>query len=65
MSRNHRPGEIARMAKAKRDKALERGELRGPSEPRTPAAGPTSFALKAEDPTIRKMIDEALARSGM
>lgn len=46
--------------KAKRERALERAELRQPSEPRAPV-GLTSFPIKVEDPETRKMIDSALA----
>ena len=64
MSRRYSAGETERMARAKRDKALARGEIRGPTEPRTAAAGPTSFAVKVDDPENRRLIDEALARRG-
>mgnify|MGYP001562615510 CR=1 FL=1 len=51
-----------RRARAKRQAALERIEFKYPSAPRRSAAGVTSLAIKAEDPAIRRMIDEALAR---
>lgn len=53
-----------KLAKFRRAKALDRNEFRHPSEPRTPAAGITSFPVKAEDPAVRAMIDEALERRG-
>lgn len=55
---------IEKMAKLKRADALDRPEIRGPSVPRRAAAGVTSAALKVEDPDVRRMIDEALARRG-
>lgn len=51
-------------AKARRATALERNEFRVPSEPRTAPAGATSFPIKAEDPALRRMIDEAVAKRG-
>jgi hypothetical protein len=42
--------------------ALDRPELRIATTPRRPAASPTSFPIKAEDPDTRRIIDEALAR---
>lgn len=51
-----------KMFKARRDSAMGRPELRIPSEPRAPTAGPTSFPVKADDPAVRQMIDEAMAR---
>ena len=62
MPRNLKRGESIRIAKGKRDTALKREELRGPSEPRVSAAGPTSMAVKLEDPETRRIIDEALAK---
>lgn len=56
--KNHLTG----LAKAKRAHALERNEFRTPSEPRVAPDGATSAPIKAEDPEVRKMIDEALAR---
>lgn len=51
-----------RNAKAKREYALERMELRETSTPRVPAAGVTSFPVKAQDETIRRLIEAALAK---
>lgn len=48
--------------KARRQLALDRPELRQPSEARTSPVGPTSYPIKAEDPETRRLIDEALAR---
>lgn len=63
MSRSsRRHGVKANLAKVRRAIALERVEFKYPSEPRKAAAGATSFPLKAEDPNLRAIIDEALAR---
>ncbi len=51
-----------RRARARRESALSRGELRQPTTPRVPAAGPTSMALKRQDPTDALLI-EAYLRS--
>jgi hypothetical protein len=48
-------------AKVRRDSALARLEFRYPSERRTAPAGVTSFSIKAEDPALRKLIDDAVA----
>ena len=64
MPRDHSAAENTRMAKAKRQAALNRNELRQPSVPRVSASGPTSAPVKAEDPETRKMIDAALAKLG-
>lgn len=64
MPRNMRRDESQRRSKAKRDAALARTEFAYPSSPRVAAAGPTSFALKADDPNDRRLIDEALAKRG-
>lgn len=53
--------ETARRAKARREGALARNELRQDSIPREAAAGATSFPIKAEDPATRALIDAALA----
>lgn len=63
MPRDMRASENKRRSKAKREAALARIEFAYPSAPRAPAAGPTSFAIKADDP-YRAMIDEALAKRG-
>lgn len=47
--------------KARRQYAIERNEIRGPTEPRVAPASATSAMMKAEDPDLRRMIDEALA----
>jgi hypothetical protein len=52
----------SKIAKARRQTALDRHEFRYPSDQRISADSPMSAALKAEDPELRKMIDEALAR---
>ena len=62
MSRRYSASEKAKRVRARQDFALERKELRQPSEPRTMPAGPTSFPLKAEDEATRRLIDEALAK---
>ncbi len=62
MTRSLKAHEIERRAKAKRAGALARNELRQPSVPRVSAAGVTSAPVKAQDESIRAMIDEALAQ---
>ena len=64
MPRDFKASENTKRAKARRQAALDRPELRGPSTPRLSAAGPTSMAVKAEDPATRRLIDEALAKRG-
>jgi hypothetical protein len=61
MPRDFRAAENQKRAKARRQGALERNELRQPSAPRQAAAGATSFAVKAEDPSDRAAIDAFLA----
>jgi hypothetical protein len=51
-----------RLARLRRDTALLRAELRGPSEARVSPAGLTSFPIKAEDPETKRMVEEFLAR---
>lgn len=51
-----------RVAKERRARAIARGELRSPTSPRVSSSGVTSFAVKAEDPETRAMIDAFLAR---
>ena len=53
---------VIKVARAKRDKALERNEFRAPSVPREFPSGVTSAPIKVEDMEVRKLIDEALAR---
>lgn len=48
-------------AKARRDHALARIDLRTPSVPRQSAAGPTSHAVKKIDTGTRAAIDAFLA----
>lgn len=62
MPRDLKSHEHKKMARVRRDKALNRIELREPTTPRVSAAGPTSMAIKAEDPATRRMIDEAVAK---
>ena len=62
MPRNHKAKEILRIAKAKRQSALERNEFRYPSEARLPAAGVTSFSIKDVDPETSRMIADFLAK---
>jgi hypothetical protein len=49
-------------AKARRDHALARLDLREPSVPRTAAAGPTSHAVKVVDPEAAAAIATYMAR---
>lgn len=49
-------------ARARRENAILRGELRLPSSERVASGGVTSMAVKAEDPAVRNMIDDFLAR---
>jgi hypothetical protein len=64
MPRNHRANEIVKIARAKRQSALERNELRQPSEARVSAAGVTSFSIKDADPELSRMIADFLAKRG-
>ena len=57
MPRDLRAGENTRRAKARREFALERRDLREATVPRQAAAGPTSHCVKARDPAV----DEAVA----
>lgn len=50
------------IARERRQRALNRTELRYASEPRAPAQGSTSFPVKVIDPEVQRMIDEALAK---
>jgi hypothetical protein len=63
MPRDYRAGENTKRAKARREFAMERNELRQASSPRTPAAGPTSMALKAADPADALLIEAWLAQN--
>jgi len=62
MPRNHKAKEILRIAKAKRQSALERNEFKYPSEARVSAAGATSFSIKDVDPATSQLIADFLAK---
>lgn len=62
MPRDFSANENMKRAKARRQAAMLRPEILQPTVPRVSAAGPTSMAVKAEDPEIRRLIDEALAK---
>lgn len=62
MTRRLSASDTSRIARAKRDLALERNEFRAPSVPRVSAAGVTSAPLKAPDPELQRMIADALAK---
>lgn len=62
MTRGLSSRQNAARAKAGRQIAINRSELRQPSQPRETAAGPTSLAVKAVDPATREMIEAFLAR---
>jgi hypothetical protein len=65
MPRDLRKKEVDRRAKARRQYAIERNELREATVPRRAAAGATSFAVKVSDPEDRAAIDAFLeARKG-
>lgn len=64
MPRNFKAGETMKRAKARRQSALDRTELRGDPTPRVAAASPMSMGVKTVDPETRRLIDEALARRG-
>ena len=49
-------------AKARRDNALARMDLRQPTTPRTSAAGPTSHSIKVPDPEAARAIEAFLAK---
>ncbi|MHB8272007.1 hypothetical protein [Bradyrhizobium sp.] len=65
MPRENRAHENQKRMSARRMHALARLDLREPTSPREAASGPTSHAVKAENPELRKMIDDALAARGM
>ena len=52
-------------AKARRDHALARIDLRSPSVPRDAAVGPTSHAVKKIDIETQRLIDAALEKRGV
>jgi hypothetical protein len=53
-----------RLARLRRETALDRAELRGPSTPRQAPAGVTSFPVKVPDTETKRMVEEFLARRG-
>ena len=57
-----RRSKVDKAARARRDYALGRPELRLPSVPRVAAAGATSAALKAADPEAARLVAEFEAR---
>ena len=64
MPRNHKANEVMRIAKAKRNTALERLEFRYPSEARVSASGATSFAVKTVDDETARLIAEYVDKRG-
>jgi hypothetical protein len=62
MTRHLKAHERARKAKALREGALARGELRYPSAIREAAAGATSFPVKARDPAVDAAVEAFLAK---
>ena len=62
MPRDNRANQNEKRAKGRRAAAIARVELGQPTVPRESASGATSMAIKAEDPKVRAMIDDALAR---
>ncbi len=64
MSKTLNHDQRMKQARTKREYALQREELRGPSVPRASAAGPVSMGVKIVDPEVRAMIDAALAKRG-
>jgi hypothetical protein len=62
MGRHDNSKRSALTSKARRDFALSRLELRGPSEERQAPASVTSFPVKKIDTDLQKLIDEALAK---
>ena len=61
MPRDGKAEKNRKLAKATRARALARPEMLLPSTPRVSASGPTSMAIKIEDPALRRMIDLAMA----
>lgn len=62
MPRDHSARESRLKAKARRDHALARIDLRSPSVPREAAVGATSHSIKTIDIGTREAIDAFLAR---
>ena len=65
MPRDLKSHERHKQTAARRMHALARLDLREPTSPWEAAAGVTSHAVKAENPELRKLIDDALAVRGM
>lgn len=61
MTRDYKRSELMNRARAKRERALGRPELRDPSIVRVSAAGPVSMGVKAIDPNHDKMVEDFLA----
>lgn len=64
MPRDYRARENMLRAKARRDHALQRRDLREPSEPRQAPVGATSFPVKRIDPGTADAIAAFLAARG-
>ena len=62
MGRQVSHSKVMREARAKRTAALGRPELAAKTAERVSPAGPTSMAIKVEDPSTRAMIEAFLAR---
>lgn len=60
MSKRLNGGQVERRAKAHRERALSRGELRLPTTPRTAPASPTSMPIKVTDPRDAALIEAFL-----
>lgn len=64
MTRTLKAHEREKRAKARRETALARVELREPSSPRSTADGATSFPIKARDPDVAAAVAAFLAKKG-
>jgi hypothetical protein len=62
VTRHLKAHERAKKAKALREGALARAELRHPSANREAAAGATSYAVKARDPGVEAAVQAFLAK---
>ena len=60
MPRDLRAHENQKRARARRDHALARLDLREPTTPREAAAGPVSHAVKVMDPEAARAIEDFL-----
>lgn len=60
--RDFKAHENDRRAKARREFALQRRDLREPSTPRAQAAGPISHAVKVVDPETERLVAEFMER---